>query len=205
MPSFVAVEDMYIMSSTPFTCCSIGAATVSATIAGVRPGVDRRHLDRRRGDVRVLRDRQRRQRRRRPARVTRTDSTVAKIGRSMKKRVNMFNCGQWTAGRSRSEPRACGHLADAGATAGQRPRTRPAGGRTSTATTYSAASLAATTHGCVNSRPCVSRSTTAKNTGVRKMPNSGHADHPAEHRHAQRLPHLGPGPAGHRQRQHARA
>src|SRR5579859_4317640 len=31
---------MYIMPSTPFTCCSIGAATVSATTSALAPGYD---------------------------------------------------------------------------------------------------------------------------------------------------------------------
>jgi hypothetical protein len=29
---------MYIIPSTPFTCCSIGAATVSATVSALAPG-----------------------------------------------------------------------------------------------------------------------------------------------------------------------
>ena len=38
MPSLVHCEDMYIMPSTPLTCCSIGAATVSATTWALAPG-----------------------------------------------------------------------------------------------------------------------------------------------------------------------
>src|SRR5207244_1795490 len=37
VPSFAHVEDMYIMSSTPLTCSSIGEATVSATIRALAP------------------------------------------------------------------------------------------------------------------------------------------------------------------------
>src|SRR5947209_17809534 len=37
-PSFVDCEDMYIMPSTPLTCCSIGAATVLATTMAFAPG-----------------------------------------------------------------------------------------------------------------------------------------------------------------------
>src|SRR5437763_2772817 len=37
-PSLPICEDMYIMFSTPLTCCSIGAATVSATTWALAPG-----------------------------------------------------------------------------------------------------------------------------------------------------------------------
>src|SRR5258708_37738895 len=37
-PSLVLCENMYNMSSTPLTCCSIGAATVSATTWALAPG-----------------------------------------------------------------------------------------------------------------------------------------------------------------------
>src|SRR5205823_14593080 len=37
-PSDELVEDMYIMFSTPLTCCSIGAATVLATSLALAPG-----------------------------------------------------------------------------------------------------------------------------------------------------------------------
>jgi hypothetical protein len=37
-PSAELVDDMYIMFSTPLTCCSIGAATVSATTRALAPG-----------------------------------------------------------------------------------------------------------------------------------------------------------------------
>src|SRR5450631_691225 len=40
VPSLVHCEDMYIMPSTPLTCCSIGAATVSATTWALAPGYD---------------------------------------------------------------------------------------------------------------------------------------------------------------------
>ena len=37
-PSFVHCDDMYMIPSTPFTCCSIGAATESATSRALAPG-----------------------------------------------------------------------------------------------------------------------------------------------------------------------
>src|SRR5204862_366819 len=37
-PSLLDCDDMYIMFSTPLTCCSIGAATVSATTWALAPG-----------------------------------------------------------------------------------------------------------------------------------------------------------------------
>ena len=81
-------DDMYIMPSTPLTCCSMGAATVSATTCGVGAGIDGRDLDRGRRDLRILGDRQRDQTAMPPASVMTIDSTEAKIGRSMKKREN---------------------------------------------------------------------------------------------------------------------
>ena len=37
-PSLVACDSMYIIPSTPFTCSSIGAATVSETVRASAPG-----------------------------------------------------------------------------------------------------------------------------------------------------------------------
>jgi hypothetical protein len=37
-PSFVACDSMYSMFSTPFTCSSMGEATVAATVSAVAPG-----------------------------------------------------------------------------------------------------------------------------------------------------------------------
>ena len=37
-PSLLLCDDMYSMFSTPTTCCSIGAATVSAMIRALAPG-----------------------------------------------------------------------------------------------------------------------------------------------------------------------
>ena len=37
-PSLLLCDDMYIMFSTPLICCSIGAATVSATTWALAPG-----------------------------------------------------------------------------------------------------------------------------------------------------------------------
>ena len=56
-PSLLLCDDMYIMLSTPLTCCSMGAATVSWHDLGVGAGVGARHLHRGRRDLRVLRDR----------------------------------------------------------------------------------------------------------------------------------------------------
>ncbi len=38
VPSLVQRDDIYIMPSTPLTCSSIGAATVSRTVAAFAPG-----------------------------------------------------------------------------------------------------------------------------------------------------------------------
>ncbi len=37
-PSLLLFDDMYIIPSTPTTCCSMGAATVSATTWALAPG-----------------------------------------------------------------------------------------------------------------------------------------------------------------------
>src|SRR6476620_9026926 len=37
-PSLLHCDDMYIMFSTPLTCCSMGAATVAATTWALAPG-----------------------------------------------------------------------------------------------------------------------------------------------------------------------
>ena len=37
-PSLVLCDDMYSMSSTPLTCCSMGAAMVSDTTCALAPG-----------------------------------------------------------------------------------------------------------------------------------------------------------------------
>ncbi len=50
---------MYIMPSTPLTCSSIGAATVSRTVWAVRARVEGRHLHRGRRHLGILRHRQR--------------------------------------------------------------------------------------------------------------------------------------------------
>src|SRR4051812_13949512 len=79
---------MYIMSSTPFTCCSIGEATVSATVRALAPGYTA--VTSIVGGVisgywatgSEVTDTP-------PASTSRMDRTEAKIGRSMKKRVNI--------------------------------------------------------------------------------------------------------------------
>src|SRR3954469_639034 len=85
VPSFVHCDDMYIMPSTPLTCSSIGAATVSRTVSAFAPGYTA--VTTTVGGVtsgywaigRVYTATA-------PARVTTMDRTEAKIGRSMKKR-----------------------------------------------------------------------------------------------------------------------
>ena len=59
VPSFLHWLDMYIMPSTPLICCSIGVAIDSATVSGVRAGIDHGDGHGRRGNLRKLRDRQR--------------------------------------------------------------------------------------------------------------------------------------------------
>src|SRR5919204_6199538 len=86
-PSLAHWEDMYIMPSTPLTCCSIGAATVSATTWALAPGYD---ADTSTvggvmseycaiGKVKSAMP---------PASVITIESTEAKIGRLMKNREN---------------------------------------------------------------------------------------------------------------------
>ena len=50
---------MYIMPSTPLTCSSIGCRHRLEDRFGVRSGIERGHQDRGRGDLRVLRHRER--------------------------------------------------------------------------------------------------------------------------------------------------
>src|SRR6516165_10581040 len=78
---------MYIMFSTPLTCCSIGAATVSATTWALAPGywqVTTTVGGAIGGYIAIGSD----QSAIAPASVITIDRTVAKIGRSMKKREN---------------------------------------------------------------------------------------------------------------------
>src|SRR6478752_2748399 len=85
VPSLVDWDDMYIIPSTPLTCSSIGAATVSRTVRALAPGYEA--VTTMVGGVtsgywatgRVTRATA-------PARVMTMDRTEAKIGRSMKKR-----------------------------------------------------------------------------------------------------------------------
>src|SRR5947209_8645178 len=127
---------MYIMPSTPFTCCSMGAATVSATTSALAPGklADTSMVGGAisgycaTGSVTSVT---------RPASVTMIDSTDAKIGRLMKKRETTKNprlqlSGEPPAVRPRVRNNASGEaLTDAGARgATQRPLSpRLCGGR----------------------------------------------------------------------------
>src|SRR6478609_5184340 len=87
---------MYIMPSTPLTCCSIGAATVSATTWALAPGYEADtstvggaisgYWATGRVNSAML-----------PPSTMTIDSTEAKIGRLMKKRENTVfsGGGQW--------------------------------------------------------------------------------------------------------------
>src|SRR4051812_8767890 len=96
-PSLPQVEDMYIMSSTPLTCCSMGAATVSATVVALAPGYTA-YTSMVGGVMSGYCDTGREKSPTSPASVMMMDITEAKIGRSMKKRVNIFSSCQWTVG-----------------------------------------------------------------------------------------------------------
>ena len=106
-PSLVLCDDMYSMSSTPLTCCSIGAAMVVATTSALAPGywqltctvggVMRGYCASGKENSATP-----------PASVMTMDSTAAKIGRSMKKRENtsllpLAACGV-TLRRKRPDP-----------------------------------------------------------------------------------------------------
>ena len=78
---------MYIMFSTPLTCCSIGAAMVSATTCALAPGYWQVTLTVGGaiwGNMAIGRFKSASP----PASVMAIESTEAKIGRSMKKRIN---------------------------------------------------------------------------------------------------------------------
>src|SRR5580658_7644815 len=86
-PSLVHCDAMYIMFSTPLTCCSMGAATVSATTWALAPGYEQ-STDTLGGETcgycaigSATSDSP-------PASVITIDKTAAKIGRSIKKREN---------------------------------------------------------------------------------------------------------------------
>src|SRR5262245_5394124 len=78
---------MYIMFSTPLTCCSIGAATVSETTWALAPGYWQVTITVG-GAIWGYMAMGRAQSAIPPASVIAIDRTVAKIGRSMKKREN---------------------------------------------------------------------------------------------------------------------
>src|SRR4029077_9481123 len=79
---------MYIMFSTPLTCCSIGAATVSATTWALAPGyvADTSTVG---GVISGYWAIGRANTASSPASVTMIDSTEAKMGRFMKKLENI--------------------------------------------------------------------------------------------------------------------
>src|ERR1043165_2894133 len=88
-PSLVLCENMYSMSSTPLTCCSMGAAPVEATTSASAPGYWQ--LTWTVGGVICGYCASGKEKRATPpASVITIDSTDAKIGRSMKKRENMY-------------------------------------------------------------------------------------------------------------------
>src|SRR5437660_7755425 len=86
-PSLPHCDDMYSMPSTPLTCCSMGAATVSETTWALAPGYWQvtitvggaigGYIAMGSAHSAIA-----------PASVITIDRTVAKIGRSMKKREN---------------------------------------------------------------------------------------------------------------------
>src|SRR4051812_36369111 len=78
---------MYIMPSTPLTCCSIGAATVLATTSALAPGKDA-DTSTVGGVISGYCVTGSRTTKIPPARVMTIDSTEAKMGRLMKKREN---------------------------------------------------------------------------------------------------------------------
>ena len=87
-PSLVDCDDMYSMFSTPLTCCSTGAATVSATTRALAPGYEQ--LTCTVGGVMsgywaIGRTSAASP----PSRTMMIEMTQAKIGRSMKKRASI--------------------------------------------------------------------------------------------------------------------
>src|SRR6516165_2912026 len=86
-PSFVHCDDMYSIFSTPLTCCSIGAATVSAMTCALAPGYTAETSTVggvisgycATGSVNSATP---------PASTTTMDNTEAKMGRLIKKREN---------------------------------------------------------------------------------------------------------------------
>src|SRR5206468_13133390 len=92
MPSFVHCDDIYIMPSTPLTCCSIGAATVSATTCALAPGYW--HVTRMVGGVIcgycAIGNRPAASA---PIRTMTIEMTHASTGRSMKNRASMLGLG----------------------------------------------------------------------------------------------------------------
>src|SRR5260370_808062 len=78
---------MYIMPSTPLTCCSMGAATVSATTLALAPGYDA-DTSTVGGAISGYCATGRVNRAIMPPRTTTMDRTDAKIGRSMKNLEN---------------------------------------------------------------------------------------------------------------------
>src|ERR1700751_3367893 len=83
------VDDMYSIFSTPLTCCSIGSATVSARVFGSAPGncactttVGGAMVGNcATGKMKYAIP---------PSTTVKTEITIAKIGRSMKKRENFM-------------------------------------------------------------------------------------------------------------------
>src|ERR1700722_2842656 len=101
---------MYIMPSTPLTCCSIGAATVSATTRALAPGYDAEtstvggaisgYWATGRVNSAML-----------PPSTIKMDSTEPEMGRLMKKRENTVQCLTCSArARGRDRHRQRPHL-----------------------------------------------------------------------------------------------
>src|SRR5262249_26256495 len=87
-PSLLDCEAMYNMPSTPLTCCSIGAATVSATTTALPPGYEQETCTVG-GEISGYWATGRLRRASVPVSVMTSDSTTAKIGRSMQKRESI--------------------------------------------------------------------------------------------------------------------
>src|SRR5262249_19314774 len=88
-PSLAHCEDMYSMFSTPLTCCSMGAATVSATTCAFAPGytADTSTVG---GVISGYWAMGNEKTAMPPANVMMIDNTEAKIGRLIKKFENTF-------------------------------------------------------------------------------------------------------------------
>src|ERR1700687_704349 len=98
---------MYIMPSTPLTCCSMGAATVSATTLALAPGYDA-ETSTVGGAISGYWATGKVNRAMLPASTITMDRTEAKIGRLMKKRENTVRASFAQQGIGATVRRRCG-------------------------------------------------------------------------------------------------